>query len=248
MSSPFAVCSWMSGAGGTRTSSHLPASIVIEAERQQHGRRDEHREPEHAPRGRPGGDDDQREADQGRQHDHRVHEEHVQRESRERVVHVVRRSRRCGRRRRRPGSRDRGSSAGPLITSPVAASNFEPWHGQSNSFPAAATTHCWCVQIALNATTWPAVGCAMSAGSPLIVASMLPPTGTSASAAMSSPTGGASGAAVGCSVGGSSVTVGERSRRRGRRGLGSGHPQRTRRARGRRRRRPPSRASGWCAG
>jgi hypothetical protein len=101
-----------------------------------------------------------------------------------------------------------GSSAGPFSTSPVAASNLEPWHGQSNSDPAAATTHCWCVQIALNATTCPAVGCAMSAGCPLIVASMLPPTGTSASAATSSPTAGASGAVVG-SVPGSSVSVGD---------------------------------------
>ena len=59
------------------------------------------------------------------------------------------------------GIADSGLSAGPLITSPVAASNFEPWQGQSNSSPAAATTHCWCVQIALNATTCPAVGCAI---------------------------------------------------------------------------------------
>ena len=40
-----------------------------------------------------------------------------------------------------------GSRAGPWITSPVAASYIEPWQGQWNSVPAAATTHCWCVQI-----------------------------------------------------------------------------------------------------
>ena len=33
------------------------------------------------------------------------------------------------------GIADSGSSAGPFSTSPVAASNLEPWHGQSNSAP-----------------------------------------------------------------------------------------------------------------
>src|SRR4029453_17566191 len=106
------------------------------------------------------------------------------------------------------GIDESGLSAGPVSTSPVAASYLEPWQGQSNSAPAAATTHCWWVQIALNATTCPAVGCATSAGCPLIVASILPPTGTSARAAMSSPTDGASGAVVG-SASGSSETLGD---------------------------------------
>lgn len=53
------------------------------------------------------------------------------------------------------GTSANGDNAGPLMTAPVAALNFDPWHGQFASAPAAATVQPWWVQIAVCPTTVP---------------------------------------------------------------------------------------------
>jgi len=79
-----------------------------------------------------------------------------------------------------------GTVAGPVRTAPVSALNLEPWQGQSSSVAAAtATAQPLCVQTALKATTFPAVGCATMMSAPLAsLAATAPPTGTLLSAMM----------------------------------------------------------------
>ena len=79
-----------------------------------------------------------------------------------------------------------GTVAGPVRTAPVSALNLEPWQGQSSSVAAAtATAQPLCVQTALKATTFPAVGCATMMSAPsAYLAATAPPTGTLLSAMM----------------------------------------------------------------
>jgi hypothetical protein len=69
----------------------------------------------------------------------------------------------------------------------VVASNWEPWHGQSNFLPAGATVQPWWVQIALKPTTVPAVGCDRTIGLPSSFAAIEPPTGIADSFATAVP-------------------------------------------------------------
>ncbi len=81
-----------------------------------------------------------------------------------------------------------GDAAGPLMTAPVSALYFEPWHGQWSSAPLGATGQPLWVQIALKATALPAVGCAMMIGLPAAsFAETAPPTGTAESSASAAP-------------------------------------------------------------
>jgi len=66
--------------------------------------------------------------------------------------------------------------AGPLMTFPVMASNFDAWQGQSSCAPATATAQPLWVQMALKATIFPAVGRATMIGLPLasLTATALP--------------------------------------------------------------------------
>ena len=92
-----------------------------------------------------------------------------------------------------------GAAAGPLMTAPVRALNFDPWHGQSSSVGfASATVQPWWVQTELKATTLPAVGCATMISAPLAsLAATAPPTGTLLSATMALAAGAVDDADVG---------------------------------------------------
>src|SRR2546430_629566 len=81
-----------------------------------------------------------------------------------------------------------GDCAGPRCTEPSWIENRLPWQPQTMS-PAStsATTHPWCVHLALNAPNCPDAGCVTTTTS--LVNTIPPPTGTSSTFAISRPAG-----------------------------------------------------------
>src|SRR3954454_15148515 len=80
-----------------------------------------------------------------------------------------------------------GRAAGGLVTEPSVAENVLPWHLQLMLlFATSVTTHCWCVQIAVNALYVPATGCVITVP-PSSDTILPPPTGMSAFLAIGPP-------------------------------------------------------------
>jgi hypothetical protein len=92
----------------------------------------------------------------------------------------------------------RGEGAGPPVFCPVAALYVDPWQGHINfSPPAGSTVHPMCVQIAVNATTLPAVGWETMIGLPFgVFAEIAVPTFTSDTLATTPPAGAESAGAA----------------------------------------------------